>query len=36
MIKSKKRARDNYVLRVSSVIEPGMKLLDIGCGKLIS
>jgi ubiquinone/menaquinone biosynthesis C-methylase UbiE len=33
MIKRKKRAvRNNYVLKISSVVKPQMKLLDIGCG----
>ncbi|MEM1587310.1 MAG: class I SAM-dependent methyltransferase [Candidatus Bathyarchaeia archaeon] len=33
MIKREKRTkRSNYVLKISAVIKPGMKLLDVGCG----
>lgn len=33
MIKrSKRRRRNSYILKISNVIKPGMKLLDVGCG----
>jgi ubiquinone/menaquinone biosynthesis C-methylase UbiE len=33
MIKGRKGAvRSNYVLKVSSVVKSGVKLLDVGCG----
>lgn len=33
MIKRKKGTkRNNYILKISAVIKPSMKLLDVGCG----